>query len=274
MSREMKIADAKLAEFIPGDIDYTTMSLPELYELTGDEAKEALWQIRLNTVKCELCWLSQKNKDLHNIGDDCVDDDYGLPVSGVGSHTAGLMIIGEAPGKDEVRQGKPFVGKAGALLREAIADSGLQPNEIYISNVVHCRPPDNKFPDRTIQETKDTVIPCKNWLLKEIAIIKPTVILGCGNKPLKHLAGSSNKITEAAGKKKKMTIDEIGHTFYYMATLHPSFCLRPGRDFHIIDDLMAPWQKVMALSPSEKRDLLKQHVAEAARLAYDFEEGV
>jgi len=268
----MKIADKKLSEFVPGDIDYTSLSLPELYKLQGEEAKEALWQIRLKTVQCENCWLSQKNKDLHYIGDDCIDDDYGLPVSGVGSHTAGLMIVGEAPGKDEVRQGKPFVGRAGALLREAIADAELQPNEVYISNVIHCRPPNNKFPDRTIQETKDTVIPCKSWILKEIAIIKPVVILGCGGKPLKHLVKSSSKITEAAGKKKKWMIEEIGHNCYYMATIHPSFCLRPGRDFHLLDEMMADWQKVLTLSPSEKRDLLKMHILEASRLAYNFEE--
>lgn len=268
----MKIVDEKLAAFIPGSIDYTGFSLPELFQLSGDDAKQALWQIRLATVKCEQCWLSKKNRELHYVGDDCVDDDYGLPVSGVGSHTAGLMIIGEAPGKDEVRQGKPFVGRAGALLREAIADSGLEANEVYISNVVHCRPPDNKFPDRNIDEVKSTVKVCVPWLMKEISIIKPSVILGCGGKPLRHLAKSQMKITEAAGKKRKITFPEIGHTCYYMATLHPSFCLRPGRDFHVINELLEDWQQIMSLSPSQKRDLLKQHVQEAARLAYDFED--
>lgn len=272
MPREMKIPDQKLSEFQPGSIDYTDLSLEELYQLEGDEAREALWQIRLATVKCQKCWLFNKNEELHFIGDDCVDDGYGLPVSGVGSHTAGLMIIGEAPGKDEVYQGKPFVGRAGALLREAIAESGLDANEVYISNVIHCRPPNNKFPDANIDEVKETVQVCRPWLFKEIAIIKPFVILGCGSKPLRHIAKSKGKITETAGKKRQITFGGFGHSCYYMATLHPSFCLRPGRDFHLPDDLLADWQKVASLSPSQKQDLLKEHLYEAARLAYDFED--
>ena len=102
---------------------------------------------------------------------------------GVGNPEARLMFVGEGPGADEDAQGEPFVGRAGQLLDRIIGAMGLSRAEVYIANVVKCRPPGNRDPEPEEQET------CLPFLRKQIGIIKPEVIVTLGRVPLMALIG-------------------------------------------------------------------------------------
>jgi len=110
-----------------------------------------------NCKKCDL-WRTRKN-----------------PVFGDGSLVSKILFVGEAPGYNEDLQGCPFVGRAGKILDELLKSIGLQRDEIYIANILKCRPPDNRNP------IKDEIIACTEFLNKQIEIIQPTIILPLGN---------------------------------------------------------------------------------------------
>lgn len=126
-----------------------------------------------------------------------------------------VMVIGEAPGRDEIDEGKPFVGKAGKLLRSTLSKYGYTADNHIISNTIPCRPEKNKFP-----KDKQMVMDCvKKWLINEIDILKPKYILLIGATPMKYLLNMIG-ITKLRGK-----------TFYFqgvecMPTYHPSYVLR------------------------------------------------
>lgn len=126
-----------------------------------------------------------------------------------------LMIIGDSPGQEEDMQGKPFVGQAGQLLREALRETGvIRPTNTLISGVINCRPPKNKFP------TDDSPAICiSNWLLKEIELAKPKRLLLLGGAALKHVANMSG-VTTNRGR----WYDIRG--IRTMATFHPSYVMR------------------------------------------------
>jgi DNA polymerase len=213
-----------------------------------------------NCIKnCSLCKLRNENERLRNLIDDQINEKYGLPVPGVGTKTAKMMIFGEAPGADEVVQGKPFVGKAGTLLRECLQDIGIDPKLIYIANVINCRPPVNKFPQGT--DIDDIVKVCIKWARKQIAIIKPKIIVGLGSQPLKYIYQSSDKLSSVYGKVFEWNIKAINHSTLYMPTLHPSFCIRPGRNYSPIpNDELSDGQLMMSLSITEKKDILRNNL--------------
>ncbi len=136
-------------------------------------------------------------------------------VFGHGDPQAHLMFVGEGPGRDEDEQGSPFVGRAGQLLNKIIEAMKLTRDSVYISNVVKCRPPNNRVPLPTESDT------CKKILLfKEIDIIQPTVICTLGSTATQALLGNDVKITKARG---------IFHTYKNIAvmpTYHPAYLLR------------------------------------------------
>lgn len=130
-----------------------------------------------------------------------------------------IVFIGECPGKDEVIEGKPFVGKAGKLLRKTIQEAGLTLNDILITNTIPCRPLDNKFPSDT-----SLVKTCKNlWLKQELLLTNPSIIVLIGAKPLKFLLNIDG-ITKVRGTvyKKKLNNKEIS----LIPICHPSYVLR------------------------------------------------
>lgn len=138
------------------------------------------------------------------------------PVLGEGNPKAEIMFIGEAPGEQEDRLGRPFVGPAGKFLDELLASIGLKREEVYISNVVKYRPPGNREP--TPEEKEQ----CMPWLKLEIALLKPKVIVPLGRHALGHFF-SKLSITTAHGKPQKLTDGVTVFPIY-----HPAAALHNG----------------------------------------------
>ena len=135
-------------------------------------------------------------------------------VFGVGNENADIMFIGEGPGADEDAQGIPFVGKAGQLMNKAFEGIGLKRDDVYIANIVKCRPPQNRNPE------KDEVEACINYLRNQVMIIKPKIIVLLGNVALKNILGDEYGITKVRGN----WIERKG--IWYMPTFHPAALLR------------------------------------------------
>ena len=124
------------------------------------------------------------------------------------------MFIGEGPGADEDIQGLPFVGKAGKLMNQAFLGLGINKEDVYIANVVKCRPPNNRNPE------KDEINSCMDYLRNQVIIVKPKIIVLLGNIALKSILGDEYGITKARGK----WIEKKG--ILYMPTFHPAALLR------------------------------------------------
>ncbi|MBN2522846.1 MAG: uracil-DNA glycosylase [Bacteroidales bacterium] len=115
-------------------------------------------------------------------------------IFGEGNTTAGIFIIGEAPGRDEDIQGRPFVGSSGQLLDKILAACGFTRSEhVFISNIVKCRPPGNRVP------TPQEAAACMPWLLKQIELVNPRILILLGATALKYMAGNDHKITRERG---------------------------------------------------------------------------
>ena len=135
-------------------------------------------------------------------------------VFGVGNPRAGMMFIGEGPGVDEDAQGEPFVGRAGRKLNEMIRAIGLEREEVYIANVVKCRPPDNRDPK------PDEVATCSPFLFRQIEAIRPKVIVTLGSPATKLLLNTSAGITRLRGTWQEFRGIPV------MPTFHPAYLLR------------------------------------------------
>jgi uracil-DNA glycosylase len=138
------------------------------------------------------------------------------PVLGEGNPKAEIMFIGEAPGQKEDELGRPFVGAAGQFLDELLGTIGLKRQDVYISNVVKYRPPENRDP--TDEEKQQ----CMPWLMLEIALIKPKILVPLGRHALGHFLSKST-ITNAHGKGHKLTEDTWVFPIY-----HPAAALHNG----------------------------------------------
>jgi len=135
-------------------------------------------------------------------------------VYGVGDPDADLMFIGEAPGFHEDKQGVPFVGAAGQLLNRLLADSGIERDEVYINNVILCRPPGNRDP------LPDELEACRPWLDERIAIIDPAVIVSLGNWATRYILGSNVSISRVRGQRFPWNGRIVIPTFHPAAVLH------------------------------------------------------
>lgn len=135
-------------------------------------------------------------------------------VFGTGNKEADLMFIGEGPGADEDAQGIPFVGKAGQLMNRAFEGLGINRDEVYIANIVKCRPPNNRDPEQ------DEAIACLDYLRNQVILVKPKVIVLLGRIALNNILGEEYKITASRGK----IIEKRGIT--YIPTWHPAALLR------------------------------------------------
>lgn len=150
-------------------------------------------------------------------------------VFGVGNPRAELMFIGEAPGADEDLQGEPFVGRAGQLLNNMIKAMGLQREDVYIANIIKCRPPGNRTPEREECET------CSPFLMRQIAVIKPRVIVALGAVAAKTLLAINASMAELRGRWYEfrpagVRSNDPSWTGAKLAvTYHPAFLLRDPR---------------------------------------------
>jgi DNA polymerase len=153
-------------------------------------------------------------------------------VFGTGNPEANLMFVGEAPGADEDAQGEPFVGAAGQLLTKMIQAMGYQRQDVYICNILKCRPPQNRNPE------PDEIAACEQFLRKQIAIVQPRVIVALGKFAAQFLCGETTPITRLRGNLRTF------HEIPVMPTYHPAYLLR---DASRKGEAWADLKQVMAL---------------------------
>ena len=179
---------------------------------TSPDREEALQQIRAEIGDCTRC-------KLHRLGRKQI-------VFGVGNPNADLMFVGEAPGADEDIKGFPFVGRAGQLLTKIIEAIGLRREDVYIANVIKCRPPENRNPE------PDEVETCEPFLFQQIDSIQPKVIVALGTFAAKALLKTQDPISRLRGR----SFDYRGATL--IPTFHPAFLLRsPDRKRDVWEDM-------------------------------------
>ena len=135
-------------------------------------------------------------------------------VFGVGNPDADLLFIGEAPGFHEDRQGEPFVGAAGQLLTRMLGGIGLRREDVYIANVLRCRPPGNRDP------LPDEIEACTPWLIETISIVQPSVIVTLGNFATRVILGRQVSISRVRGQRFEVNGRTVIPTFHPAAILH------------------------------------------------------
>ena len=162
----------------------------------------ALTEIRADIGECTRCRLHKGRTKL---------------VFGVGNVDADIMFVGEGPGADEDKQGEPFVGRAGQLLNNMITAMGIRREDVYIANIVKCRPPDNRTPE------KDECDTCSPFLMRQIETIQPKMIVALGAVAAKNLLGINDSMANLRGK----IYDFKGTKL--VATYHPAYLLRDPR---------------------------------------------
>ena len=169
-------------------------------------------------LKCQKCTLSQGRTNA---------------VPGEGSLEAELMFVGEAPGRDEDLQGRPFVGRAGQLLTKILGAMKFNREDVYITNVVKCRPPNNRNPNKEEIET------CKNYLLEQIEMIKPRAIVALGRVATDSFVHSSLGMTALRGNFHEFNDTQV------MPTFHPSYIIRNEGNKSIKKMVWEDMKKVM-----------------------------
>ena len=186
--------------FISGAVrEYLDVQAAEAFEKTAVNQLPDLQILRQEVTVCKKCKLHRTRTN---------------PVFGEGSHKADLMFIGEGPGRDEDLQGRPFVGKAGQLLTKIISAMGLNRKEVYICNIVKCRPPKNRDPE------KDEINACIAYLKGQIEFISPKALCVLGRVSGQTLFGNDFGITKDRGK--WLAYMDIP----VMPTYHPAYLLR------------------------------------------------
>lgn len=148
-------------------------------------------------------------------------------VFGSGSPTADLMFVGEAPGFHEDKNGVPFVGAAGKLLSKLLEGIGLSRDDVYITNVLRCRPPGNRDP------LPDEIAACETHLFKTIQLVEPKLIATLGNFSTKLLSGKPNGITQVHGREQKVTLGGMDVTLYPI--FHPAAALYTPRMLEVLE---------------------------------------
>lgn len=180
--------------------------------------RETLAEIRADLGECCRCGLSEQR---HKI------------VFGVGSETARLVFVGEAPGRDEDQQGEPFVGEAGKLLDRIILAMGMQRSEVYICNVIKCRPPRNRDPK------PDEIASCEPFLQRQLKAVQPQVIVTLGKFAGQTLLRSETPISRLRGSWHEYQGIPV------MPTFHPAYLLRnPASKREVWEDMKLVMQRL------------------------------
>jgi DNA polymerase len=171
------------------------------------DKKSLLEELKERVYKCSDCALYKSRRNL---------------VFGEGNQDASLMFVGEAPGLEEDIQGRPFVGQAGALLTKIIEAMGFKRGDVYIANVLKCRPPNNRPP------LPSEIIACREFLIKQIDIIRPKVICCLGKFSAQTLLMSDEPISALRGKFLEFEGIKV------MPTFHPAYLLRNPKDKKLV----------------------------------------
>src|SRR5580693_245002 len=196
---------------------------PSLFEAFDKVPDDNLLKIRTDLGECTRCKLHKTRNKI---------------VFGDGSPKAQLVFVGEGPGHDEDIQGLPFVGRAGKLLTQMIEAMGLQRQDVYICNVVKCRPPENRLPE------KDEIKTCSPFLLRQLEVVDPKVIVALGACAAQTLLQTTRGISHFRGQWQEFRGRKL------MATYHPAYLLRnPSAKADVWKDL----QMVMAELGLERR---------------------
>ncbi len=177
----------------------------------GDNMYEKMKELKDAIKNCNRCKLCKNRTNI---------------VFGIGNENANIMFIGEGPGADEDKQGIPFVGKAGQLMNKAFDALGINREDVYIANIVKCRPPNNRDPE------PDEIQGCMNYLRNQVIIVKPKIIVLLGRIALQNILGKEYKITASRG----IWVEKKG--ILYMPTWHPAALLRDEtKKIDFINDL-------------------------------------
>ena len=195
----------------------------DLFSPSGPSLRaETLEELRAEIGDCRRCKLCSGRTNL---------------VFGVGNPRAKLMFVGEGPGRDEDLQGEPFVGRAGQLLTDIITKGiGLRREDVYIANVVKCRPPDNRNPE------PEEVAACEPFLKKQIDLIGPEIIVALGKFAVQTLLQSKIPITKLRGKWHSY------HGIKLMPTFHPAYLLRNPADKKLV------WEDIKKVIQEMRRE--------------------
>jgi len=178
-----------------------------ILRFTGKEREkmqaDILSKLKSSAESCYMCPLAETRKKA---------------VFGEGPFDAPAMLVGEAPGADEDELGRPFIGRSGRLLSSLMEEAGLPREKLFITNMVKCRPPENRLPARQELEA------CRPYLLAQIAAIRPSLVLAVGNVPARAFLHTGEGITSLRGK--FYTAESEAFSFMVRPVFHPSYLLR------------------------------------------------
>jgi len=187
--------------------------------------KQKLEKVKQNVIKCTKCELAKTRTN---------------SVPGKGDFKSDVIFVGEAPGKNEDRNGEPFIGVAGKKLSAALEGAGISRDKVYITNIVKCRPPKNRVPKTNERET------CQDYLKQEIAIIKPKLICILGNTAFNSLLGGS-EIMKFRGK-----IVQKNNQLYFL-TVHPAATIYNQKLIDVLnEDIVKLFELVKELKNKKK----------------------
>ena len=180
-----------------------------LNESAEQAASSKLRTLEKQVAKCTACVLHESRTQT---------------VYGVGNANADWLIIGEAPGAEEDKQGEPFVGRAGLLLNDMLKAIDLSREEIYIANILKCRPPNNRDP--RLEEAQA----CENFLKKQITLIKPKIILCVGRIAAQNLLKDETPIGKMRGQRYVYADTDTDTNIPVVVTYHPAYLLRSPKE--------------------------------------------
>ena len=174
-------------------------------EKEAEVVKTEIEKVAAEVCKCRKCPLGSSRTNA---------------VPGRGDTSASIVFVGEAPGADEDAQGLPFVGRAGKLLDNIIAAMGLGRGDVFICNILKCRPPDNRDP------RADEIVSCLPYLQRQLELIKPDVIIALGAHAARTLLDTNKPIGQLRGRFHEYHISQNAEPIKLMATYHPAYLLR------------------------------------------------
>ncbi|MCM2357969.1 MAG: uracil-DNA glycosylase [Geobacteraceae bacterium] len=217
-----------LEELRESGVDGLPYGTPETVSTpAGEKQRESLDDIRTNLGECGRCQLGKTRTNL---------------VFGVGNPEARLVFVGEAPGRDEDLQGEPFVGEAGQLLTKIIQAMGFRREEVYICNVLKCRPPNNRNPQPSEVEQ------CHPFMLRQVKAIGPAVVVALGTFAAQTLLQTKEPISRLRGRFHDY------HGIPLMPTFHPAFLLRNAEKKREVWEDMQQVMRLLGKDALQKKD--------------------
>jgi DNA polymerase len=226
--RRSLAAEPPLEPHVPAEIALPAAAQPAAVAAAGPEAALDWDPLRAMVAACTRCSLHQTRTQT---------------VFGVGNPRARWMFIGEAPGADEDRQGEPFVGRAGQLLNSMLKALGFSRGDVYIANVLKCRPPGNRDPK------PEEAVQCRGYLERQIELVSPTLIVAIGRIAAQNLLATDTALARLRGR-----VHGLGPRGWpLIVTYHPAYLLRsPGEKRKAWQDLLFAKETYRRLAAGER----------------------